>query len=184
MQRSELARIQEVLRDEYLSSLPERAQRYLDVRPHGVVAHTHFAPVSAECTKLHRDGHHYGSIALCQAVAEALVRYLCERNGWSAGKDFEKNVRKLVQRGFITGDMRDSLFKIWHQRDDYHHLNEQVTSDRSTLESLSREKHEALIELESEVFAFSVRDGAIEVKHPKYWDSQNSYAEVFLRLHP
>lgn len=184
MQTRQRPQVEEALRSEYLGTLTQRAQRYLDVLPHGIIAHTHFAPVSAECTKLHRDGHYYGSIALCQAVSEALVRYLCDRNGWQPGKDHEKNVHKLVQRGFISSDMRDTLLEIWSKRDDFHHLNEQIPSDRSELEVLSRDKNQALVRIESEIFAFSVNEGRIIAKYPKYWDTKDNYGEVFLRLHP
>lgn len=182
--RRRQASVEEALRSEYLGSLAERAKRYVDVDPHGIVAPTHFASISAECARLHRDGHYYGSISLCQSVAEALVRYLCTRNGWRPAKEYETNVEKLFTRQFLPSETRDWLLDVWEKRDDYHHLNEAVEADRVALEALSRQKNRALISVESDVFAYSLVDGAISFKHPKYWDSQDNLAQVFLRLHP
>jgi len=61
---------------------PERIDRYLRAQHHGIVADTPFAPASAECIDLFRDGHFYGAISLCQAVGEALVRHMCRANRW------------------------------------------------------------------------------------------------------
>jgi len=73
--------IEDSLKQELEQTLSSRVQRYLKVKPHGIVPYTQFAPVSAECALLFRDGHFYGCIALSQAVAEAIVRFLCQKNG-------------------------------------------------------------------------------------------------------
>ena len=69
------------IKQEFEQTLSSRVERYLKVKPHGIVPLTEFAPVSAECTLLFRDGHFYGSIALSQAVAEAIAKFLCQKNG-------------------------------------------------------------------------------------------------------
>jgi hypothetical protein len=79
----------------------ERVARYLRARHHGIIADTPFAPASAECLKLFRDGHFYGTISLSQAVGEALVRHMCHSNLWKPAENFQKNVRKLKHRNFI-----------------------------------------------------------------------------------
>ena len=86
---------QDGIRQEFDQTLSARVERYLKVRPHGIIPLTEFAPVSAECALLFRDGHFYGSIALSQAVAEAIVKFLCQKNGWKPKKSFEKNIAKL-----------------------------------------------------------------------------------------
>ena len=93
---------EESIKQELEQSLSSRVQRYLKVKPHGIVPYTRFAPASAECTFLFRDGHFYGCIALAQAVAEAIVRFLCQRNSWRPGNNFEKNVQTLCTRKFIS----------------------------------------------------------------------------------
>lgn len=44
----ELKQIEESLRQECEANIKERAKRYQQVKPHGIIAATHFAPVSAE----------------------------------------------------------------------------------------------------------------------------------------
>lgn len=68
--------IQESIKQEMKQTLSFRAERYSKVKPHGVIPYTPFAPASAECPLFFRDGHFYGCIALVQAVAEAISRFM------------------------------------------------------------------------------------------------------------
>lgn len=180
----EQKQVEDSLRQEFEANLKERAKRYLQVKPHGVIPATHFAAVSAEVTFLFRDGHYYGCIALTQAVADALARFMCERNSFSPGKNFEKNVENLYTRRFITEDIRTAFLKIWEERNDYHHLNQNIEKDRRKLEVLAFEKARLLAEIESKVFHFTIVEGALNPTNPKYWDISGEHTEVFLRLHP
>jgi hypothetical protein len=67
------------MKQEFEQTLSSRVERYLKVKPHAIAPLTEFAPVSAECTLLFRDGHFYGSIALSQSVAEGIVNFLCQK---------------------------------------------------------------------------------------------------------
>lgn len=164
-------------------TLSSRLHRYLKVKPHGIIPYTEFAPVSAECTILFRDGHFYGCIALSQAVAEGIVRFLCQKNSWNPKKHFKDNIAKLETRKFITNDLKEKFLKLWERRDDYHHLNSTIEKDRQKLESLAYKKVSLLKEIESEVFKFSVVDGKLVPKNMKYWDLQpNGTVPVFLEL--
>ncbi len=145
------------------------------------MANHHFASASAECRELFRDRHFYGCIALTQAVAEALVKFLCKRNGWRSNKVYEKNLDKLFTRKFISEQAKNGLQKIWEKRDDYHHLNESIATDLQALGVLAKEKLELLNKVESEIFAFKFVDGKIAPIQPKYWDIDGGEAEVFLR---
>ena len=176
--------IEDSLRQECESSIKDRVKRYIQVKPHGIVAVTHFASVSAECTLLFRDGHYYGCIALAQAVTEAIARFMCERNSFKPEKEFEKNVEKLETRGFISAEMKTTFLKIWENRNDYHHLNPQIETDRLTLEKLAREKVQLLTEIEGKVFEFTIVNGVIKPKNLKYWDVSGDYTQAFLKLHP
>ena len=177
-------RVEESIRQDFEHTLSDRVDRYLEVKPHGIVPDTHFSAVSAECSFLFRDGHFYGCIALTQAVAEALVRFMCKTNFGRQGKVFEKNVEKLSNRGFISNKVKEHLLEIWARRDDYHHLKPSVATDRQTLEELAREKTRLLVEVEGEVFRYTVVDGKINPENPKYWDIKGNQAQVFLRLGP
>ena len=101
---------------------------------------------------------------------------MCDIEFKTHDKVFEKNVEKL--------HTRKSLLKIWDKRDDFHHLNSNVKSDRQTLENLAKEKACLLVEVESQIFEFSVANGRITPKYPKYWKISGDHAEVFLRLEP
>lgn len=177
-------RLEESIRQDFEGTLADRVARYLEVKPHEIVPYTHFSTISAECSFLFRDGHYYGCIALTQAVAEALARFLCEVNFGRHYNVFEKNVEKLSTRTFISDKVKEALLKIWKRRDDYHHLNRGIESDRQTLEEVAREKTRLLVEVEKEVFRFTSVDGKINPENPKYWDISSNQAQVFLRLEP
>ena len=173
------------IRQEFEQTLPERVERYLQVKPHVIIPNAPFAVPSSECSFLYRDGHFYACIALVQAVAEAIVRYVCDIDFRKHSKVFEKNVEKLYERKFISDKVRESLLKIWEKRDTYHHLNPNVESDRQALEKLAKEKACLLVEVESEIFKFNLgKDGSIIPKYPKYWKISGNRAEVFLRFEP
>ena len=172
----------DALRGELELTLSDRVDRYLQVKPHEIVANTHFASVSTECAALFRDGHFYGCVAPTQAVAEALVRFVCLRNSCRASDNFEKNVGTLRRRGFINETITADLLKIWEGRDDYHHLNPNVEHNRQELEELARGKARLLVAVESEIFSFTVADGRLVPNHPKYWDISGDQAAVYLRI--
>jgi hypothetical protein len=171
------------IKQEFEQTLTSRVERYLKVKPHGIVPYTQFAPVSAECTLLFRDGHYYGCIALAQAVAEAIARFLCQKNSWKPEKNFESNIDKLYTRNFISIELKDKFLKIWKNRDDYHHLNQNIETERAKLEKISYEKIFLLKEIESEIFKFSTKDGKLIPKNKKYWQLQkDGTVPVFLKL--
>jgi hypothetical protein len=180
----EQRQIEESLEQEYKGTLKERVKRYLKVKPHPIIAGTHFAPVSAEIPLLFRDGHYYGCIALTQAVAEALVRFMCMRNRFDPEKDFKKNTEKLYTRKFIKENLRKALLKVWENRDAYHHLNPNIEKGRKKLEELAFEKVRILREIEKEIFDFTVIDGSIKPNNPKYWDMNGKHTQAFLRFSP
>ncbi len=174
--------VEHSMKREFEQTLSERAVRYLQVKPHGIIPYEHFSAASAECNLLFRDGRFYGCIALTQAVTEALARFLCRRNSWNPAKNFEKNVEKLSARNVISDKMKESLLRIWEKRDDYHHLTPNIESNHETLEKLARQKVRLLGEVESEVFRFAVVDGKIIPEQPKYWKEKVN--QVFLRPGP
>lgn len=175
--------VEDGIKQEFEQTLSPRVNRYLKVKPHGIVPLTEFAPVSTECALLFRDGHFYGAVALSQAVTEAIAKFLCQKNGWKPKKSFEENIAKLEARQFISKNMKTRFLSLWEKRDDYHHLNPTIETDRQKLEALAYEKVSLLKEIESEVFEFSVVDGKLVPKNRKYWTLQtNGTVPVFLRL--
>jgi hypothetical protein len=175
--------IEDSIKQELDQTLSSRTERYLKVKPHGIIPCTRFAPASAECTLLFRDGYFYGCIALTQAVAEAVARFLCQKNSCKTEKKFENNVDKLHTRNFISKKIKDAFLKIWDKRDDYHHLNSGVATDRKTLEEIAYEKILLLKEIEVEIYKFSIGPDGKLIPANKYWDLQkNGTIPVFLKL--
>lgn len=178
----EKARILDSLKQEFEQTLDQRVNRYFEVKPHDIIPNSHFAAVSAECYLLYRDGHYYGAISLSQSVAEALVKFLCNKNGWKPKKDFEKNLTDLRKRNVLTNDLYKMFVKIWDHRNDYHHLNPQIEQDRKKLATLAKEKLTDLRDIEKEIFAFSSSSKGLVPKYRKYWDQSKNTIPVFLRL--
>lgn len=175
--------IEDGIKQEFEQTLAARVERYLKVKPHGIVPLSKFAPVSQEVSYLFRDGHFFGSISLSQSVSEAIAKFLCQRNGWKPKKKYEENILKLHTRNFISDNLKDMFLKIWENRDDYHHLNETIETDRIKIETLAYEKTLLLKKIESEVFRFEIRNGNIVPEKPKYWDIKpDGTVPVFLRL--
>jgi hypothetical protein len=181
------AELQNTLEADCLGTVNDRITRYLELDFIEVMPNEHFASVSAECILLYRDGYFFACIALCQAVAEALVRFMCERStfGASISEHFERNIGKLRTRN-IKPDCGELLEEIWEGRHNYHHLKPTVPTERTKLQDIAKRKIIALHKVESEVFAFDVVGGAIKPKYPKYWDkTQNgSHLNAFLRFEP
>jgi len=173
--------IESTLRQLFEQTLPERIKRYLEIKPHPIIANHHFSSVSTECIDLFRDGHFFGCVSLVQAVAEALAKFLCIRNQWNPKKHFEKNITKLFSRKFISIQTKDCFLQIWKTRDDYHHLNPNIEIDHQKLESMARNKLNLLKSIESDIFAFTFVDGKICPTNMKYWDIDGDRTDVYLR---
>ena len=177
--------VEHTLKADCLSTLSDRVTRYLELKFTELTPNAHWASISAQCILLYRDGYFFACIALCQAVAEAIVRDLCKENALRVSKDFNTNVNRLHREEKISIDCKGALETIWKNRNDYHHLNPEVPTERKKLQAGAKSKLIALHGVESEVFAFEWVCGAIKPKHPKYWpETQNGLLNVFLRFEP
>lgn len=167
--------IEDSLRQEFEQTLQERIDRWAQVQRATVLPYhkdvQHFVAPSAESSLLFREGHFYGCIALVQAVAEALVRFVWKKNNCRGVGDFEQRVRRLRKREIISSQLKDSFLKIWDKRDDYHHLNSNVEVDQRKLEALARIKVYLLAQVEKKIFDYTVHNGIITPRKPKYWKS-------------
>ncbi len=177
--------LEDSLRQDCLGTISERVSRLLELDFIQITPNEHFASVSAQCILLYRDGYFFACIALCQAVAEAVVRFMCEKSdfGASISKDFEQNVGSLRKRN-IKPDCGELFKEIWEGRHDYHHLKPEVPTEITKLKDIAKGKIIALHRVESEVFAFKMINGAIEPKYSKYWEVNNGLLNVFLRIEP
>jgi hypothetical protein len=182
IQRQQLA---DNLEQDFVGTMDERISRYQELDFVKITPNAHFASVSAECILLYRDAYFLACIALCQAVAEAIVRLMCERSKFTSISDnYEENIEKLRNRG-IKPDCNQLFKEIWTRRHDYHHLNPGIPTERSKLQEIARSKIVTLHKIESTVFEFAIKNGAISPKYPKYWDmSKDGFINAFLRFGP
>ena len=181
IQRQQLA---DSLEQDILATLDERISRYQELDFPKITPYAHFASASNECILLYRDGYFLACTALCQAVAEAIVRLMCKRSEFRASDDYKENVKKLHSRG-IKPDCNQLFEEIWVGRPDYHHLNPGIPTERNKLQEIARSKIITLHKIEEIVFEFTTKDGAILPKYPKYWDiNKDGVMSVFLRFEP
>ncbi|MBW1737979.1 MAG: hypothetical protein JRJ69_10615 [Deltaproteobacteria bacterium] len=66
--------------------------------------------------------------------------------------------------------MKNNFLKIWEKRNDYHHLNPNIETEREKLKEIAYEKVLLLKEVESEIFRFSIIDGKLVPENKKYWE--------------
>lgn len=163
---------------------PGRASRAARTEVHGVIPNHFFAAASSECRDVFIDGHFYGCISLAQAVAEGLSQYLGRLHQAGAKKDPQQRVERLHEKGMIGVEARNAFLRVWgNDRNAFHHLNEDVSTEHSELERRAEECVNSLLEIESELFAFGINEGRIAPKHPIYWPKTDAeHTEVFLRL--
>lgn len=177
--------LEDTLKADCLSTIGERASRYLELNYIKVTPNAHWASISAQCILLYRDSYYFACIALCQAVAEAIARDLCKKNALPLSKSFETNINRLYREKKISLDCKGAFETIWRDRNDYHHLNPEVQTETEKLQAMAKSKLIALHAVESEIFAFEWVGGAIKPKYPKYWpETQNELLNVFLRFEP
>jgi len=177
--------LEDSLKQDIIATLDERISRYQELDFIKITPNAHFASVSAECILLYRDGYFLACIALCQAIAEAIVRLMCKRSRFtSISDDYKKNVKKLNNRK-IKPDCNQLFEEIWVGRNDYHHLSPRIPTERNKLQEIARSKIVTLHKIESIVFEFAIKDGAILPKYPKYWDiNKDGLINAFLRFEP
>jgi len=161
-----------------------RTERATRTKVHGIIPGHFFSAASTECRELFIDGHYYGCISLSQAVAEALVRYLGDVQRVGARKDPAVRAVRLHKKGAVSKTAADAFQRIWsHDRNAFHHINETIPTDPGVLEQLAEDCVNALYEIESDVFAFDIVEGALVPKHLIYWPKEDSeHLKAFLRL--
>ena len=164
---------EEFLRRRFEQSLPDRVKRRQEAPVHAAIPAEWFAAATRECRDLYVDGHFYGTICLTQAVAEGISKFLTIRNGHrDSGHQNSRNAM-LKKRGVISVEAYRAFKAIeGGDRNDYHHLNAKIETDREKLAARALECIRGLFEIQIEVFAFSVGEGGtMVVANPKYWPS-------------
>jgi len=164
--------------------LAGRADRATRTSVHGIIPGRFFAAASSECRDIFIDGHYYARISLSQAVAEGLAQFLGDLHNVRAKNDPKKRVQRLLSKGVITRTACDAFDRIWgNDRNTFHHLNPDILTDYEELERRADDCVNALLKIESEVFAHEIIEGQIAPKNPAYWPKTDpKHMKVFLRL--
>jgi hypothetical protein len=160
----------------------ERADR---TSVHGVIPGHFFSAASSECRDAFIDGHFYACISLCQAVAEALSRYLGDAHKLGAKKDPAQRVRRLRGADAISQSVSDAFACIrGNDRNAFHHVNPDIPTGYEELETRAEECVNSLLTIESDVFAFHIVEGRVAPGKPEYWPAPDSQhmMDVFVRL--
>jgi hypothetical protein len=181
---TERRRIEDSLKNEFLRTLSDRADRFLQVRGTVLVPYGPFAAPSVECAEQFRDGHYFGCIALTQAVLEAVIRHVWQvkfKKKPNQEGSFDKNLEALHTKKFISDDWKAKLDQVWADRHSFHHLRPSVESDQQKLEATARNTLKLLNDLEQEFFGFTLREGMVVPEHPEYWSIKEGESLVFMR---
>ena len=178
--------ISDDLRALFEASIEERVNRYMEVSRQGIIPNHHFAAASTQCIELYRDGYFLSTVMVTQAVAEAIRRFVAERNKIKCKEDADgpKIVALLVQSNIISNECADAFNRIWRSfRNDVHHMSPKVAE--IPFPALAKRNIEDLAAIEREIFAFEVQNRGIIPRNPKYWDSgPDGKIGCFLRLGP
>ena len=147
----------------------------------GIIANGYFAQASSETQECYQAGYYFACITLCQSVAEALARFMCEKSGLNPSNNFQTNIAILV-RERIESFVTDYLVKArGKDRNDFHHLNKNVPTEYEELKTRAETIIEALNQAELQIFEHTSVNG-IKPKYEKYWVMKDGLYEVYLRL--
>jgi len=175
----------EQLRADDASHFEGRFARLARTEVHWLIPAEWFAPASSECRDMFRDGHFYGCICVAQAVGETLAtKFLMDHHPAAENEQGDTCAEKLFRAGVITHECRLAFLLIrGDDRNDFHHLNTNVPTERVKLEQRAEECVRALYEIESEVFAYDISlQGTVNPRRPEYWPKVGAnMMQVFLR---
>jgi len=177
--------LKETLRSLLEQTLDERVDRYLSVSHQWITGDHHFAHASSEAVALYRDGYYTSCIMVTQAVSEAIIRFVAERNCLKQTQAETKQAlaRRAQQAGIISRPLLDAFVRIQCSfRNDFHHMNPPVA--RINLESLAKRNVTDLAVIEREIFECGFGSkGTIVPRNPLYWDvSEDGWGRAYLRL--
>lgn len=162
------------MRASFEADLPRRLRRVSTVKLQHLIPAHWFAAAASECAGMYIGGFFYGAISLAQAYVEALSRYLAEHHHVPVRKDPGERCQRLYRKDIISAAALDAATKILDDRNDFHHLNKDVEQEYQKLEARAKECINLIHALESEVFAYSITDGApgtLVLAKPEYWPS-------------
>ncbi len=140
-----------------------------------------FGDTSAESARLFQVGDYYASVALTQAVLEALVHHVWQVN---SGKkkaqegDFPAILTSLNREGVVKGEWKIKLHEMWLNRHRFHHLRASAEADQRTLEEMARANLSLLDELKEAFFGYEIQGERVIPHHPEYWSIKEGEPQV------
>jgi hypothetical protein len=181
--RRELLR--QTLRSTFEQTLDERIDRYLSVNHQWLTGEHHFADASSEAIYLYRDGYYTSCIMVTQSVAEAIVRFIAERNGvpQQQGDTKQSLAHRMQLSNIVSQDLLDAFVRIQCSfRNDFHHMNPTVAT--VDLAPVAERNITDLATIEREIFECNCGpDGTVIPKNPLYWDiSDDGTVPGYVRL--
>jgi len=172
--------IENYLRRKFEADLQARVRRTQELSYPRVIGGHYFAAASSQCLELYRDGYMLGCIMCSQALLEAVLKFVAQRNGMEFNKEVEDLIRDLGAKRILNDKALNAAKLAWRHRNDFHHLNPGISV--IDLETKAKECVEATCTLEEEIFGASFVAGALRPKNPIYWDiSSDGTAPVYLR---
>lgn len=160
--------IENHLRRKFESDIQSRVRRTQELSYLRVIGGHYFAAASSQCLELYRDGHMLGCIMCSQALLEAVLKFVAQRNRMEFKKEVKDLIRDLETKKILNKIALDAAKRAWRHRNDFHHLNPGVSV--IDLETKARECVEATCALEEEIFGASFIEGSLNPRNPIYWD--------------
>ena len=162
----------EELRQSDEQTREDRADRYLEVNQQAFISNQYFAPASAECLDLYRDGHFIATVMTTQAVNEGILKFVAERNNIQKTDycNLRTLLKLLVSEGIFPRDCFEASKQIYKSfRNDVHHMNPKVAE--INFQELAKKNIQNLSIIEREIWAaYPDTDGKLVPLQPEYWD--------------
>ena len=162
------------LREAFERELSTRVERYTFIQHQRIVPNHYFAIASSECINLYRDGYFISCVSMTQAVAEAIVRFVSDRNGIKRREKESKlaMIARMGEEGVVSEEYVQAYGRIYgSERNHFHHMNPEVAG--LDVEQMARANITDLALIEREIFGHSLREGMIVPHQRKYWDIQD-----------
>ena len=176
--------ISDDLRSRFEATIQERVNRYMEVSHQGIIPNPHFAAASTQCIELYMDGYFLSTVMVTQAVAEAIRKFVAERNKIKCedNRDGPAIVNLLVKEEIISKECASAFNQIYNSyRNDVHHMNPKVAE--IPFRELAKKNIQNLAAIEREIFAFDFSTNT--PRNPEYWDTRaDGKIGGFLRLEP
>lgn len=173
--------IENHLRRKFEADFQARVRRTQELSYLRVIGGHYFAAASSQCLELYHDGYMLGCIMCSQALLEAVLKFVAQRNRMEYKKKEVKDLIRDLEAQKILNDKALNAAKLaWRYRNDFHHLNPGVSV--IDLETKAKECVEATCTLEEEIFGASFVAGALIPRNPIYWDiHSDGTVPVYLR---